>query len=174
VRLEFNHPLRELIWYIQRDYNVQKKDWFNYSSLEREEIGARQDVLQDAVLQVDGFDRFERRDAGYFRFVQPFQYHTNIPTTDYFYTYSFALRPEEMQPSGSLNASRIDNMVLQVNCRPSTTQAEYDEYKTKANAGVQNLSAIAPPRGPASIRVYAKNHNILRVVGGFAGLLFRI
>lgn len=160
VRLEFNHPLREIIWFIQREYNVSKKDWFNYSSREREETGAEQDIMQEAVLQVDGFDRFERRDAGYFRFVQPFQYHTNIPTKDYFYTYSFALRPEEMQPSGALNASRIDNMVLQVTCRPDS---------------VAEPSATVPPkRGAASIRVYAKNHNILRVVGGFAGLLFRI
>lgn len=178
VRLEFNHPLREMIWFIQRDYNLSKKDYFNYSSCERDQKGAVQDILQDAVLQVDGFDRFERRDAGYFRFVQPFQYHTNIPTKDYFYTYSFALRPEEMQPSGSLNASRIDNMILQVNLRPSTTQAEYDEYlrlvESTVGIAANSIVPVAPPRGAASIRVYAKNHNILRVVGGFAGLLFRI
>ncbi len=178
VRLEFNHPIRELIWFIQRDYNLDKKDYFNYGSREKYEAGAQEDILQDAVLQVDGFDRFERRDAGYFRLVQPFQYHTNIPTADYFYTYSFALRPEEMQPSGSINASRINNMQLQVNCRPSTSDESYQKYLTDVatitGPAANQIQAVPPPRGAASVRVYAKNHNILRVVGGFAGLLFQI
>jgi hypothetical protein len=158
VRLEFNHPLRELIWFIQRDKMLYTQEYFNFSSrsaLLGLETGITRDMLQDAVLQVDGFDRFERRDAGYFRLVQPFQHHTNIPTTKFIYTYSFALRPEEMQPSGSLNASRIDNMILQVNLRPDSPN-------------------LPPTRGASGIRVYAKNHNILRVVNGFAGLLFKI
>ena len=125
------------------------------------------DLLQDAVLQVDGYDRFERRDAGYFRLVQPFQYHTNIPTNNFIYSYSFALRPEEMQPSGSMNASRIDNMILQVNLRPDSDGLA-DTAQGYATPG------YAPPRGNSAIRVYAKNHNVMRVVNGFAGLLFKI
>lgn len=161
VRLEFNHPLRELYWFIQRDYHKQVHEWFNYSSRGTTQSGLEQDILQEAVIQVDGFDRFEKRDAGYFRLVQPFQYHTNIPTKDFFYTYSFALRPEEMQPSGSLNASRIDNMILQVYLRPDP--GENTDYTTSP-----------PARGKTTIRVYAKNHNVMRVVNGFAGLLFKI
>lgn len=173
VRLEFNHPLRELYWFVQRDLMISRKEYYNFSSTSatstaapgttKKEVGTQRDLLQDAVLQIDGYDRFERRDAGYFRLVQPFQYHTNIPYDKFFYTYSFALRPEEMQPSGSMNASRIDNMQLQVNLRPDT-----DNLDPNLDDG------YAPPRGNAGIRVYAKNHNIMRVVNGFAGLVFKI
>ena len=136
-------------------------EWFNYSSTAINETGNRRDLLQDAIIQIDGYDRFDRRDAGYFRLVQPYQHHTNIPTNSFIYSYSFALRPEDMQPSGSLNASRIDNMVLQVNIVP-----DYVGLPTDTN--------YVPPRGNAHTIVYATNHNVLRVVNGFAGLLFKI
>lgn len=168
VRLEFNHPLREIIWRIQRDKMLSIHEYFNFSSSSTSinEAGLPRDMLQDAVLQVDGYDRFERRDAGYFRLVQPYQYHTAIPTKTFLYSYSFALRPEEMQPTGSLNASRIDNMTLQVTLRP--------DFIGQQTVNGQTNPEYVPPRGKANIRVYAKNHNVLRVVNGFAGLLFKI
>jgi len=161
VRLEFNHPLRELVWVLQRDIMLTTHEWFNYSSRSRYESGLQQDILQSAILQLDGYDRFDERDAGYFRLVQPYQYHTNVDVKNFIYMYSFALRPEEMQPSGSLNASRIDNMNLQISLNPDTNLPT-------------DSAQYVPPRGPSHITVYAKNHNILRVVNGFAGLLFKI
>jgi hypothetical protein len=160
-RLEFNHPIRELLWVVQRDVMRSYHEWFNYSSTAISDIGFRTDLLQDAVIQVDGYDRFDRRDAGYFRLVQPYQHHTNVPTNAFLYSYCFALRPEDMQPSGSLNASRIDNLVLQVNLVP-----DYVGPPTDVN--------YIPPKGNTHVVVYAINHNVLRVVNGFAGLLFRI
>jgi hypothetical protein len=118
LQLEFNHPVRELFWYIQRDDMTRYHEYFNYSSVGASEAGNRQDMLLDAVLQFDGFDRFASRDAGYFRLVQPWQHHTVVPEDNYVYSYSFALRPEDAQPSGSFNASRIDSVILQVNLNP--------------------------------------------------------
>jgi hypothetical protein len=152
LRLEFNHPVREIFWYIQRDDMTRYHEYFNYSSLGTFEVGNRQDILQDAVLQLDGFDRFQVRDAGYFRLVQPWQYHTVIPEDLFVYSYSFALRPEDVQPSGSMNASRMDNIVLQVN----------------VNANL--INAI----GTLHARVYGVNHNVLRIADGFGGVLFTI
>jgi len=152
LRLEFNHPVRELFWYIQRDDLTRYHEYFNYSSLGTFEIGDRQDMLQDAVLQLDGFDRFQVRDAGYFRLVQPWQYHTVVPEDSFLYSYSFALRPEDIQPSGSMNASRMDSIVLQVNINTALINA------------VGNLHA----------RVYGINHNVLRIAEGFGGVLFTI
>jgi hypothetical protein len=173
IRLEFNHPLREMIWVIQRDQMLTTREWFNFGTTSAYEIGLSRDMLQDAVIQVDGYDRFDRRDAGYFRMVQPYQYHTNIPTKHFIYMYSFALRPEEMQPSGSLNASRIDDMVLQLSLRPDSGASPSIPNPNIPGQSLPNPE-YTPPRGKASTRVYAKNHNVLRVVNGFAGLLFRI
>jgi hypothetical protein len=152
LRFEFNHPIRELFWYIQRDDMSRYHEYFNYSSLGTFEIGTRVDVLQDAVLQLDGFDRFQVRDAGYFRLLQPWQYHTVIPEENFLYSYSFALRPEDAQPSGSMNASRMDSMVLQINLNPVLV----------------NLI------GTLHSRIYGINHNVLRIADGFGGVLFTI
>ncbi len=161
VPLEFNHPMRELIWVIQRDLMESCNEWFNFSSTSIQEQGARQDILQEANIVLDGYDRFEIRDAGFFRLVQPFQHHTNIPVSQYIYNYAFAIRPEDMQPSGSLNASRIDVIQLQLYLRPNSTLATTDPQ-------------YVPPKGNAHVRVYATNHNVLRIVNGFAGLVFKI
>ena len=154
VPLEFNHPCKEFIWIMQRDIMAQYHEWFNFSSLATHEEGVRVDLLSTASIQLDGQERFDARDAGYFRLVQPFQYHTNIPNDEFIYVYSFSLRPEDQQPSGSLNASRIDNITM--------------------SAGVTPDVNLSPARGNGTIRVYALNHNILRVVNGFGGVLFTV
>jgi hypothetical protein len=144
-------------------------------------------MLQDATLQVDGYDRFDARDAGYFRMVQPYQYHTSTDVKNFIYLYSFSLRPEDMQPSGSLNASRIDNMNLMMNLRPDSNEPTtitipvvdangaplLDSAGNRITREITNPS-YAPNRGKAHVVVYARNHNVLRVVNGFAGLLFKI
>jgi len=170
ARLEFNHPIRELIWVVQRDVMQNTHEWFNYGSTSANEAGISRDILQDGTLQIDGYDRFDARDAGYFRLVQPFQYHTRTDVKNFIYVYSFALRPEDMQPSGSLNASRIDNMNLMLNFRPDSNEP------TTLNVNGQQVinPSYVPNRGKAHVVVYAKNHNVLRVVNGFAGLLFKI
>ena len=152
LRFEFNHPVRELFWYVQRDDMTRYHEYFNYSSLGTFEVGIRKDILLDAVLQLDGFDRFQVRDAGYFRLVQPWQYHTVVPEELFMYSYSFALRPEDAQPSGSMNASRMDSMVLQINIEPTL------------------VNSI----GTLHTRIYGINHNVLRIADGFGGVLFTI
>ena len=152
LRLEFNHPVRELFWFVKRDAMNRYNEFFNYSSLGTFEIGTRTDILADAVLQLDGFDRFQVRDAGYFRLVQPWQYHTVIPEEFFMYSYSFALRPEDAQPSGSMNASRMDSMVLQISID----------------------GTLVNTIGTLTSRVYAINHNVLRIADGFGGVLFTI
>ena len=154
IPMEFNHPLRELFWIIQRDASVNSHQWFNYTNLTIGDTTPQgfQNLIDTALLRIEGYDRFDKRNADYFRLVQPFQYHTVVPIDDFIYTYSFCLRPEDIQPSGSMNASRLDTMTLQLE---------------------MNIN-VSPPRGSSHARIYALNHNILRIVDGFGGLLFRI
>ena len=102
-----------------------------------------------AKLQLNGQDRFSEREGSYFDVVQPFQHHTRAPDTG-INVYSFALRPEEHQPSGSCNFSRIDNAVLQLVLSSAT------------------VSGTAT----AKVRVYAVNYNVLRVMSGMAGVAY--
>ena len=152
LRLEFNHPIKELFWYIQRDDMLRYHEFYNYSSIGIYESGTRTDMLANAVLQLDGYDRFQVRDAGYFRLVQPYQYHTVIPEKLFLYSYSFALRPEDVQPTGSMNASRMDSIILQVNINP----------------------ALINTLGNLHSKVYATNLNVLRIADGYGGVVFTI
>ena len=102
-----------------------------------------------AKLQLNGQDRFSEREGTYFDLVQPWQHHTRNPDTG-INLYSFALRPEEHQPSGSCNFSRIDNATLQL---------------VLSNATVEGTST-------AKVRVFATNYNVLRIMSGMGGLAY--
>jgi hypothetical protein len=102
-----------------------------------------------AKLQLNGQDRFSEREGSYFDVVQPYQAHSRHPDTG-INCYSFALRPEEHQPSGTCNFSRIDNATLQL---------------VLSNATVAGTNT-------AKVRVYATNYNVLRVMSGMGGLAY--
>ena len=108
-----------------------------------------QNPVVTAKLQLNGQDRFSEREGTYFSLVQPFQHHTRNPDEG-INVYSFALRPEEHQPSGSCNFSRIDNATLQL---------------VLSNATVSGTKT-------AKVRVYATNYNVLRVMSGMGGLAY--
>merc|ERR1711966_363169 len=99
VRMNFNHPVKELVWVADGD-TATPLTW--------------QDVTGNVKMLLNGHDRFAERDSTYFRLVQPYQHHTRIPDDKHVHCYSFALKPEEHQPSGTCNFSRIDNATLQV------------------------------------------------------------
>ncbi len=88
IRLNFNHPVKELLW------TTSGND------------------MTTAKLQLNGHDRFAERDAKYFLNVQQYQHHTGQSADTY--VYSFALEPEKLQPSGTCNFSRIDNATLKM------------------------------------------------------------
>jgi hypothetical protein len=168
LALNFNHPIKEFIWVLQRNIMVNRHEYFNFSSLGCYEIQMnringlpeppnRTDLMVDAKIQLDGQDRFDARDPIYFRLVQPYQRHTSVASDQYIYVYSIALKPEEIQPSGTLNASRIDNLVLQLGM-----SAQGVNYCTSTLFG--DMTAY----------VYATNYNVFRVIDGYAGLLFSV
>jgi hypothetical protein len=108
-----------------------------------------QNPVVTAKLQLNGQDRFSEREGTYFSWVQPYQTHTRCPDEG-INVYSFALRPEEHQPSGTCNFSRIDNATLQL---------------VLSNATVESTKT-------AKVRVYAVNYNVLRIMSGMGGLAY--
>jgi hypothetical protein len=96
-----------------------------------------------AKLQLNGQDRMSEREGTYFSWVQPYQSHTATPDEG-INVYSFALRPEEHQPSGTCNFSRIDNATLML---------------ILSNATVEGTKT-------AKVRIYATNYNVLRIMSG--------
>lgn len=142
-RLNFNHPCKELNWVFVDNTNGSsaENDWFNFSHGGNN--GA--DPMASAKLLLNGQDRFAERSAAYFRDVQNYQHHTRVPSK-HIYTYSFAAKPEEHQPSSSANFSRIDNATLNVTMASAITDSK--------------------------CKIFAKNYNVLRVMAGMAGLAY--
>jgi hypothetical protein len=102
-----------------------------------------------AKLVLNGHDRFDTRNGRWFNMAVPYCCHENIPSTG-INVYSFALRPEEHQPSGSINMSRIDAASLHV-----TLDSAYARQGCK-------------------VKIWAVNYNILRIMSGMGGLAYII
>lgn len=162
IDLTFNHPVKELVWVVQpTSYNNCKISQKFNGNTRLLPFTYDQDIVYEQWLQINGQDRMDRRYGDYFHKVQPYQHHTGAGGgyfNDYssqpgIYMYSFALKPEEHQPSGTCNFSRIDTATIVMNM---------------SGAYVIDESADAT----YDVRVYATNYNILRIMSGMAGLAY--
>ena len=152
--LRFNHPVKELVWTVH-DHSADVDHDANGATVK---VADDTDISCDtALLQLNGHDRFKRREGKYFTKVQRYQYHEGASDTERRavsgvaradnsvpHVYSFALKPEEHQPSGTCNFSRIDNAVL----------------------NLEHASATG------KLHVYAVNYNVLRIMSGMGGLAY--
>ena len=147
--MTFNNPVKELIWVLQNRtvlslYPYGGNEWFNFSTEPyKNGVKSGEDPMVDAKILFEGQDLFDLKSAKYFRNVVPYQRHTRIPN-NIIYVYSFAINPEDFQPSGTANFSRIDNQQI------------YMKISDKL---------IDP-----MLTVFAVNYNILNVAAGRAGI----
>tara|TARA_Y100000389_G_scaffold190678_1_gene215774 strand:+ start:8435 stop:9709 length:1275 start_codon:yes stop_codon:yes gene_type:complete len=155
--LNFNHPVKELVWCVNSEENVAGV----YSHPGPQALKAKTSADMDwsgnnpvssAKLVLNGHDRFKTRDGTYFDSVQPSQHHSNTPSTPGINVFSFALKPEEFQPSGTCNFSRIDNASLEVN---------FDDFDKDDDYWKD-----------ATVDIYATNYNQLRIMSGMGGLTY--
>lgn len=175
IDLTFNHPVKELVWVVQpSDYTNCKLPKSGARSGQAGANGTRLcpftynvNAVYEQWLQINGQDRLDKRYGDYYNKVQPYQHHTGVMGTSQslgggvvlplaqkgIYCYSFALRPEEHQPSGTCNFSRIDTATIVLNLGADAT-LNPDKDQTY------------------EVRVYAVNYNILRVMSGMAGLAY--
>jgi len=192
IRLNFNHPCKELLWVVQKDSHIGhpgaevSNQWSNYqldafdivnqefsmydgelygtdtgnfSTTHGVTVGARDgNPVLTAKLQLNGHDRFAVREGSYFNLVQAWQSHTAGPASEGINIYSFALKPEEQQPSSCVNFSRIDNAVLMMNVHPGTFIAVQLDSQTSVTQ--------------ARVRIYTKNYNVFRIMNGMGGTAY--
>ena len=171
-RLSYNHPVKELVWCLDngadswRTANAHADVTSNILSVSAESnclvssslVGAplvafkganfseeNNGTLDTFKLVLNGQDRFKEQSGKYFNQVQPFVHHSGSPAPGV-YSYSFALKPEEHQPTGTCNFSRIDNAQVAI----------------KAKTGIEETT----------LRMFATNYNVLRIQSGMGGLAF--
>ena len=146
INICFNHPVKEFIWSIEE--NTTDTHPFTFSKLDanNEPVTFDTESFRKAKLQINGHDRMCFQDSEYYRLMVPFQRHTRVPGRN-IYCYSFALKPEDPNPTGSINMSRIDNSRL-----------------------ILELKSTA--RNDRIFHTFATNYNVLKVQSGMAGLAF--
>jgi hypothetical protein len=142
--LKFNLPIKELFWVNQLDSIFLTNDLFNFSNTVNP-IVPQGNIIASAIIYINGIERFSVRDGNYFRLIQPYQKHTRSPN-GFIYVYSFSVKPEEHQPSGCSNFSKLNTKELFLNIQPNT--------------------------GSQQLRVYGLNYNILRIYSGMGGIAF--
>ena len=163
IDLTFNHPVKELLWVVQptyyRDCSLMKG---TTNETRLKPFTFNLDPVYEQWIQINGQDRLDRRYSTYYSRVQAYPHHSGTPSVissfdgfrgDGVYSYSFALKPEENQPSGTCNFSRIDTATIVMN---------FDDTAISDDPDNKNWD----------VRVYAVNYNVLRVMSGMGGLAY--
>ena len=153
IKTTFVNPVKEFFMIIQSDkfrprdastVDTTLTDYFMFRST----TVSSPDNLKSLELLFNGQPRIQSRiaDSFYLRIAQPLQAHTKIPQR-YIYNYSYSLDPENYQPTGQVNYSRIKDVYYNMYLNPATDSNR-------------------------NIRIYAKSYNVLQITSGLAGLLF--
>ena len=183
IELNFNHPVKELIWCMRNETPTNGRNaQLNTGSGDSTAGPVSLDTFGgEWLLKLNGHDRFKRRDTKYFTRTQIWQHHTGygaLPTygasadsnvgnatenayltgNDSIAVYSFALKPEEHQPSGTCNFSRIDN-------------AELIGRDTTVSI-INNGQSLIGGTDNIALTVFAVNYNVLRIMSGMGGLAY--
>lgn len=143
---DLNHPIKALYWFLKPNSTTFTNIYpFNFSNSFTGDYVNQDDPIKSCTIKLNNIERVESRDGKYYRLAQPFQHHTRNSTL-FVYMYSFCLRPEDLQPTGSCNFSRIDNIQLDIDL----------------NSMPHNND----------IKLYGLNYNFLKIENGMGGLQF--
>jgi hypothetical protein len=145
--IDFNLPVKELFWVLQSDEVLDNNELLNFKNTTDETYENSTDDLTGITLFYNGSERFETRSGEYFRLIQPFQKHKQSVFDKYIYIYSMATNPEDHQPSGATNFSKVDKVEFYTTLRNSR------QYNSK-------------------LKIFGVNYNILRISKGMGGVAF--
>lgn len=115
-------------------------------------------VVSTVVLKFNGHDRFNQREGSYFNYVQPAQHHNRTPA-DGINLYSFGLHPENHQPTGTANLSRIDSVKLNI---------VYADIYSALRMGTFSVDYTTNTK----VYIFVVNYNVLRIMSGMGGTAY--
>ena len=119
---------------------LYKKEFFN------------ENIIENIEFRFDGHIRLGKKDSGYFNLVQPFQHHKRKIKKG-IHVYSFSLKPDDFQPSGACNFSRVNNFKIHIDLG---IKSGVKEIPTTGNGNYFNYN----------FNIYAVHYNILKIASG--------
>lgn len=145
MELNFSHPVREIIFVAKLPNEVEPSEYGIQPGNPIATLPYWTSTIEEATLTANGNELFTKRHGSYFDCVQPYLHHSRTPGRGVC-CYNFGLDAESATPNGALNFSRLDHCMLEL----------------KLQTGVDK----------ADVYVYAVNYNVLRVMGGLAGIAY--
>jgi hypothetical protein len=173
IFLNFENPIKEFFFVIQKNENINNNEIFNYSGKSQylptgttefterlwEQIPNKH-LLETASLQFDGNDRVSEKDYKYWHLVQNYEHYRNTMIHN-IYMYSFGISNKEN--TGSCNFSELENIALNIKLiSPST---EYIHYSN-------NDTVTIGPESSTIIKIYGVNYNIFVIDSGMGAIKF--
>ena len=142
-KLPFYNPIKLIVWRLCLQSNITINDQFNY-------IYDTQNLINTNLLVINSTNRIDLNNTEFYTRIQKYQYNF-LNTQKGIYSYSFALNPIDLQPSGTMNFSKIDDAYIQL-----------------------TLNNIINYQNPASMKAYGIQYNLFRTSHGIGGLVFNI
>jgi hypothetical protein len=146
-KLPLINPVKLLIWRGILVSNIENNDFFNYTTTPQ--TTSEEDLIIKNYLVINSINRMELDSIEYYTYIPRYQY--SLGNENGVYLYSFSLNPKDIQPSGSINFSKIDDAYLQI--------------KSNKVVNYQN---------PISFKCYAIQYNLFKVSNGIGGLIFNL
>jgi hypothetical protein len=173
IELDLKHPCKQLIWTFQKQVYLDNKNgtqrciYNNYSLNPRED----KDILIQGNILLNGYDKIKKKTgtAKYYNLVQGFQHNTNISNCG-IYCYSFAIFPEDLQPSSTCNFSRFLGQVLSVDIDENVFYYALSDIDPKIS--YKSNEDVLYNYTDVKFSLYAIGYNVIRISGGFSALAF--
>ena len=173
IRTEFKHPTKNLIWSFQKKIFLDDKDGLYKSIYDNYalDLDLDKDPLRNANLLINTYTRYEKNvgTAEYHNLINPYEHKQTIPDRRGIYEFSFALYPEDLQPSSTCNMSRLLGQVLSLDV--NNRMFYYKESDINPNIPT-NITTPIYLYTDLILNIFCKAYNVLRVSGGFAALAF--
>ena len=143
LELVLQNPVKEIIWVCKRNDVNQWNNWFEYTDKSA-------NIMTSATILFNGMERLRQKTFEYFAYLEPFQHHKGC-AQEGIYLYSFSIRPEEFQPSGACNMSKINKIQIAMTLNEPSNQ--FYKYNTI---------------------FFVTNYNILKISNGMGGTVFAL
>lgn len=156
IRLDFNHLSKELIWIAQKKSFIDNSNgytetmWYNYGVNK----DATNNIIEKTKIELNGNTLVDNFEGSYFNYLQPYYKHKKTPS-DGINVYSFSITPEEMQPSGCCNFTRLSDAKMTIKLKSDAFNILNSEDSDSIN-----------------IKIYSLSYNVLRIISGYGGLAF--